>query len=253
MLIHAQSDNHWETNRAPVLQTNMGVAADVIINAGDLATVSVMPNVIEKYFEMMKDQAEHVIWVMGNHEFYHGEYQECLDDAWEIAEKTGIHLMDIEFGTDNLEIDGVTFWGSALWTDLNNGDYFAKNKVGNALNDYHIVEYGERKLNVDQTIEFNTATREKINWDADVCITHHCPAMIKHRRFETSDITYGFCNTGLEKQIIDSDIKYWIYGHTHDSQNVDFGGTSVVSNCIGYQSYSGIESTHYNPNLILEI
>ena len=209
----------------------------------------------------MLDCADDVIWVLGNHEFYHSNYQEALDDAYEFAVNKGIILMDEVYGTENHVIDGVKFWGSTLWTDLNNNDWFASRKV-QGFNDFHVIHDEGALFRVATTYEINQRTREKINWDADVVITHHCPILLEHRRFPISDITYGFCNTGLEEQIMDSNIKYWMFGHTHDSRAEDLNGTLVVSNQQGYpMAYDGdpfsgkisYEDPHFDPALILEI
>jgi len=254
MKIHLQSDTHIEMGPA----IGPSVASDVAVCAGDIGLINNLGD-LEKYFNMIKETTNDVIWVLGNHEFYHSEYHQALDDANNFANKHGIHLLDEALGTENLEIDGVTFWGSTLWTDLKDGDWFVVKRIGHGLSDFVVIRDGAGIFTAQQTMEINFRTREKINWDADVIITHHCPIMMEHRRFPMSEITYGFCNDGLEEQIMACNAKYWMYGHTHDSVFKDLNGTGVVSNQQGYSRSSWqtgeitYEDCKFDPGMILEL
>ena len=254
MKIHLQSDTHVERGAA----IGPSVASDVAICAGDIGQIN-DPHGLHKYFSMMKDSAEHVIWVLGNHEFYSHDYTQAMDEANDFAARNGIILLDEALGTENYELDGVKFWGSTLWTDLKGGDWFVVKKIGHGMADFSVITDGDKPFTARQTMEINARTREKINWDADIIITHHNPVIMKHRRFPLDDITYGFCNDGLEQQILDCKAKYWIYGHTHDCTYMDFNGTTLVSNQQGYlynQWQTGervYEGTGFDPGLIIEI
>lgn len=253
MKIHIVSDVHTEIG-FPMPPTT---CADTIICAGDMGLIE-KPNSLEKYFDEIQQNCDDLIYVLGNHEFYHGNYAEILEKAKKLADARGIHLLDEALGTDNLVLHGVTFWGSTLWTDLNKNDWFAKKKISSGLNDFYLIMDGDDIFTAAKTAEINARTREKINWDADVIISHHCPVVTKHRRFPINDITYGFCNTGLDQQIIDSTVKYWVFGHTHDSILLDLNGTKVISNQQGYPmsaTQSGVqyEPCFFDPKLIIEV
>ena len=258
MKIHLQSDTHVEMG--PTMPP--AVASDLTICAGDNGLLGNLPQ-LKKYFDMIREGAEDIIWVLGNHEFYHSNYDEALLIAEKFAKEEGIYLMDEALGTDNLELNGVKFWGSTLWTDLKGGDYFVVDKIGHGFNDCYVIgkdrEDEKGSFSSHDMMEINARTREKINWDADVIITHHCPLVVKHRNYPLDDITYGFCNTGLEEQIINTNVKYLLYGHTHDSTNFDCGGTNIISNQHGYARESWqtgetmYEDCGYDPRLIIEI
>ena len=254
MKIHLQSDMHIEFGGVP----EQSAVADVYVCAGDIGLLS-HPADLDEYFDGIKDNCDHIIWVLGNHEFYHGVYEDVLGMARDLAKNHGVHLLDIELGTQDLEIDGVKFWGTTFWTDLHKHDWFAHKKIQDGLNDFHVIKHKNhyRNFSAHESYEINKKSRELINWDADVIITHHCPIDIEHPKFPRSEITYAFVNTGLEEQIIDSDVKYWLYGHTHHSTVSDVYGTLVVSNQRGYDkgatSYGWAEECGFDPNLILEI
>jgi Icc-related predicted phosphoesterase len=260
MKIHLQSDVHVE--RGSYLTPSC--ISDLTICAGDIGCIHDLSQ-LERYFDKIRKTTGEIIWVLANHEFYHHDYGQALREAHEFALANDIHLLDEALGTENLELDGIKFWGSTLWTDLKEQDWFVMQKIGHGMNDFHIIGYEDKKpgagFTAHDSVEINKRTREKINWDADIVITHHHPLLRKHKRFPLDDITYGFCNTGLEQQIIDSNVKYWIFGHTHDSTYEDLNGTHVVSNQHGYALQSRFsaasevtyEDAGYDPKLILEI
>ena len=242
MKIHLISDVHAEGGmpRWP------DVDADLCVLAGDMG-VARKPDLYRVYLEGIKRNFRYVILVLGNHEFYHFGYQETLDTMQKLCNETGVHLLDVELGTDNLELDGVKFWGSTLWTDLNDNDWFARQKVAKGLNDFMVI----KDFHIQKALDIHLKTVECINWDADVIITHHMPILRKHSRYEIDNITYGFNCTKLEQKIRDSKVKYWLYGHTHDNREFDLDGTIVVTNQPGY---SGEYMTkRYDPKFLIEV
>ena len=250
MKLHLISDVHAEalTEYERPLPT---AKADVCVLAGDICTIY-REDKFEAYLRAIKDRFDEVLWVAGNHEFYRSNYDLALERMAALAERTGVRLLDIELGTERFEYKGIRFFGSTLWTDCMNGA--AAPHVEYSLNDYRLI--GD--MTTERSMAIHQRTAEAIDWDADVVITHHCPIVIEHRRFPISDITYGFCNTGLEQQITDSNLKFWLYGHTHDSRYVDLNGTHIVSNQQGYprQAWQSgtvtYEECHFDPGLILE-
>lgn len=228
MKIHLLSDIHIEHGRIKTLQMP-SISADVCILAGDIG----LAKKDEEYFNFLttiKKDFNHVLLVLGNHEFYHMNYITALNKLKEIADSADVKLMDIYFGSENITIDNVKFWGTTLWTDFNADDWMVKQKVGLGLNDFHVID----GFTTETAYVAHVKSLKRINWDADVVITHHAPILQRHSKFGINDISYGFCCTGLDKRIIKSKIKYWFYGHTHDNRYNDLGGTIVASNQVGY-------------------
>lgn len=258
MKIHVQSDTHIEMG--PWMGPS--VSSHVTICAGDIGVLR-NTDQLKKYFDSIKESTDDIIWVLGNHEFYGHDYNRGLEVAHNFANKEGIHLLDEALGTEDLVIDGVKFWGSTLWTDLKEADWFVMQKIGHGMNDFHIIGHEDKGPDMGFTahdsVEINKRTREKINWDADVIITHHHPLLRKHSRFPLNDITYGFCNTGLEQQIHDSNVKFWVFGHTHDSTYENLNGTVICSNQQGYprrlyhEDHVLYETTNFDPGFLITI
>lgn len=243
MKIHLMADLHIEGGYPKWPD----VDADLCVLAGDIG-VAAKPRLYKTFLEGIKKNFRHVILVLGNHEFYHGKYEDTLVTMKQMCDELGIHLMDVELDTDNLQLDGVTFWGSTLWTDLKENDWFVRQKAKNSINDFHVID----NFGVQRALDLHLKTVERINWDADVVITHHMPILRKHTRFEIDDITYVFNCTTMEQKIRDSKIKYWLYGHTHDNRGPeDLDGTIVVTNQAGYSGER--MGTQYNSKFLIEV
>ena len=72
-----------------------------------------------------------------------------------------------------------------------------------------------------------------------IVVTHHCPTMrFVDPRFITSNVNSAFC-INLDKFIENSDIEYWIFGHTHynGGSGTYIGNTLLLCNQLGYTKY----------------
>ena len=95
------------TTRAPTL--------DVVVLAGDIARPAAAAA-----WALGFDRP--VLYVIGNHEFYGGSLPEVRAEFRRPFEGSHVHLLD----NDVLELGGVRFIGSTLWTDFRaNGDGLA--------------------------------------------------------------------------------------------------------------------------------
>jgi len=240
MKIHLVSDLHTEKKMFDVPNNN----ADVCIIAGDLNLIKYETLYVFMLKEF-KEKFNHVILVLGNHEFYGMNYSKGLTKIKQIADELDIHLLDIEFGTENLEIDDIKFWGSTLWTDFNKDNFHIKMKVKRGLNDCLMIN----GLNVNKIYDIHMESIKKINWNADIIISHHKPILRPHSIYNITDITYGFCCTDLEKRIEDSNVKHWFFGHTHDNNQYDIGETNIISNQLWYAE----SNKPYDPQFIIDI
>jgi predicted phosphodiesterase len=82
MKIHLISDSHVEFG----VETIPSVSSNVVVAAGDIG-VMIEPLDLEDYFIRLLDTTDNVIWVLGNHEFYHSVYEETLENALTLANK----------------------------------------------------------------------------------------------------------------------------------------------------------------------
>jgi predicted phosphodiesterase len=154
MKIAICSDIHLEFGDI-ILKNEDG--ADVLILGGDIMVAADL-NKPDPYnimlghkHERMRDfmsrcsfQFPHVVYIMGNHEHYHGDYATSADklrsfcSAWD-----NVHFLDKE----SVKIDDVTFIGGTLWTDMNREDSLTMRHIAGMMNDFRIVDNSNRVVN----------------------------------------------------------------------------------------------------------
>ena len=89
-----------------------------------------------KFLKRVSDDFPHVIYIAGNHEFYHGKWARTLDILHEECAKfPNVHFLECE----SIKIDEVTFIGGTLWTDMNKGDPLTLHAVRDMMNDFRVI------------------------------------------------------------------------------------------------------------------
>jgi len=88
------------------------------------------------FFKRCSFQFPHVIYIMGNHEFYHGKFYAAIDYMREeCAKYPNIYMLE----QDTKIIDDVVFVGGTLWTDMNKRDPLTMLHIKDMMNDYHVI------------------------------------------------------------------------------------------------------------------
>jgi predicted phosphodiesterase len=261
MKVHILSDLHNEF--APHHPDPVAVAAaDVIVLAGDIDQGTKGLTWAREAFPNHE-----IVYVAGNHEFYHHHWNQLLVDMRSKAETLGIHFLENQAAT----IGGVRFLGTTLWTDY---DYFGRGKrqtcmreAEEKLNDFRLIKAPTiqpervaailgtadgkrgpvrwtRKLTAVHTLERH---QESLAWLRDellkgdpektIVVTHHYP----HKnscapRWANDPLTAIFGSNVSTEMLLRASL--WIHGHTHDSCDYQIGGSirsvRVVCNPRGY-------------------
>jgi len=191
----------------------------------------------------------HILYVPGNHEFYGHDYIELIRnfEAHNRADNTNTTILINEV----IEIGGVTFAGTPLWTNFGLYGNAVKAELDwlGGLNDHAWIKYGGRNILASDVVGLN---REAINFlkhaDADVLITHYAPEFSESPRWRGHPLTPGFLTK--VPQNIHKKFKYHIHGHTHS--NFDYEtpyGTRVICNPHGYFG----EAITFNGELVINI
>lgn len=191
-------------------------------------------------------QFPHVVYVAGNHEFYHGKFVGSLQDLRnECAKFPNVYFMENDMRT----IDGVTFVGCTLWTDMNKGDPLTLHAVSDMMNDYRIIrhdELGYTKLRPAHTasrhrksVEYIRSVMEGMFDEKFVVVGHMAPSkMSVHPRYQNDTLMNGAYASDLSEFILDHpQIKLWTHGHTHHKFDYMIGSTRIVCNPRGYVGY----------------
>lgn len=204
-----------------------------LVIAGDMGSFHRIQPMIQ-LLEEAAGKFKHVLYVPGNHEYYHdsnanrkykslGELLYAFKRAVsENPRLQNVHVLDRKM----VSIDGVTFAGATLWSD-----------VGNAK---ALPEYIRLDVSVE---EYQAMHRRDIKWlyrvskmktDGPlVVITHHAPSktLLLPSRFARK--YSSFYATNLENTSIFKKADVWVFGHTHHNVDVNIGSTRVVANQFG--------------------
>ena len=238
-------------------ETSYGMYSNV-----NLANLGRRQQTAQRFRDFLKRcsfQFPHVIYVMGNHEFYHGKWNaSILHMREECAKFENVYMLE----RDTKIIDDVVFVGGTLWTDCNKGDPLTLHALRDMMNDFRIIvndEAGYTKLRPAHTISRHNKTlgfiKEVVTSFKDkkcVVVGHHSPSHLSiHEMYQHDTVMNGGYHSDLSEFILDHpQIVLWTHGHTHFPYDYKIGDTRIVCNPRGYE---GHEDTGWNPNLVLEI
>ena len=152
MKIYLCSDVHIEFGQ---LEVHNNDNADVLILSGDIVVASAFKTAdthkgreqhaqnFLNFFHQCSTKFKDVIYVMGNHEHYDGDFATSASILRAVLRQyPNIHLLDKEAKT----IDDVTFVGGTLWTDMNKEDPITLYNIKRMMNDFRIVDHSGRKV-----------------------------------------------------------------------------------------------------------
>jgi predicted phosphodiesterase len=136
MKIALASDVHLEFGDLTL--ANEG--ADVLILAGDICVAvdannaTPMGQRVQAFFQRVSHDFPRVIYIMGNHEHYEGDYAKSYERLKRMI--TGQMLPNVTLlEKETVIIDDVTFVGGTFWTDFNQENIMAMLNAGTAMND----------------------------------------------------------------------------------------------------------------------
>ena len=199
------------------------------------------------FFKRCSFEFPHVVYVAGNHEFYHGNFFGSLTD---LKTECG-RYPNIYFLEDAVKvIDEVKFIGCTLWTDMNKGDPLTQHAISALMNDFHIIRndrLGYTKLRPAHVIERHIRSKQFIQTvlrdcgpdDKVVVVGHHAPSSLSIAdEFKNDHVGNGGYYSDMSDMMLDHpQIKLWTHGHTHYPFDYMIGDTRVVCNPRGYIGY----------------
>ena len=207
-------------------------------------------------------QFPHVIYVAGNHEFYHGKWNQSLITlSNECAKFPNVYFLE----AGSKKIDDVTFIGGTLWTDMNKGDPLTLHSVRDMMNDFRVIKKdleGYTNLKPHDTVVRHRHMLDYIkNIVAErgdekfVVVGHHSPSFQSvHEGYRSETLMNGAYHSDLSEFILDRpQIKLWVHGHTHHPFDYAIGETRIVCNPRGYENEGYSEDSGWNPNIVLEV
>ena len=212
-----------------------------------------------EFFERCSARFPHVIYIMGNHEYYHDDFATALSEVRrKLAHVSNLYILEREVKV----IGDVTFIGGTLWTDMNNLDTLTLYHMRTMMNDFRVIsnsatpvhfrtQEGEFKTRVgrfmpEDAVAEHVKMKQYIqtvvqgNHDTKyVVVGHHAPsAQSIHAQYAHDSIMNGGYASNLDEFIMDHpQIRLWTHGHTHHPFDYQIGNTRVVCNPRGYAGH----------------
>ena len=245
--------------------------ADVLLLAGDICVAKELPFTDSRYYDRFHDffarcasEFKDIIYIAGNHEHYHGTYDETHPIIRTALEKhTNIHVLDRE----HITIGDTLFFGGTLWTDFNNEDPSTMRSIREMMNDFRIISApGDRKSSwkdaegnlhyriskltpedvlvdhkdfLDKLNQLLLAQRLLNSHNKVVVVGHHSPIKLSTKpQYEDDWEMNGGYSSDLNDFIMDHpEINLWVHGHTHHAFDYMVGKTRILCNPRGYVGY----------------
>ncbi|MFK4522944.1 putative phosphodiesterase [Bradyrhizobium japonicum] len=247
---------------------------DVLVVAGDL--IPRAERGVKWLRERVPDQP--TIYVPGNHELYGADEFRTVEKAKAAATGTNIHVLQNEC----VRINDVTFAGATTWTDFNLfGDQQQATRIAaERMNDFRKIRTAryQRRFRPYHAYARHVAARtffesemRKPRSGKLVVVSHHAPhpgsALALSNPPKPDEILTAAYRSNLtalmrptsneEGQDALRPADLWIYGHTHEFEDIVIGTTRVVSNAKGYGPWlpqqRAWDNQHFNPNFVIEI
>ena len=214
------------------------------------------------FFKRCSFQFPHVIYIMGNHEFYNGKFYAGIDYMREeCAKYPNVYMLE----QDMKIINDVVFVGGTLWTNMNKRDPLTMHAIEGMMNDFRIIRNDARNyacmsaldvaIRHDKTLGYIKLIVEEHRDKTCVVVGHHSPSFQSvHPTYAHETLMNGGYHSDLSEFIMDHpQIKLWTHGHTHHPFDYTIGETRIVCNPRGYENDGYSEDTGWDPTKILEI
>jgi predicted phosphodiesterase len=283
MKIALTSDVHLEFGQLELHNTDN---ADVLILSGDICVARDLSdrdvhNLLGEhtkshryhaFFENCAAQFKDVIYIVGNHEHYHGDYATSISHLKsKLSYLKNLHVLEKE----TITLGDVTFVCGTLWTDMNKEDPSTLYSIRGMMNDYRqiknslrtvtfkghqpnpehpddpsqdIVTVHERAatFSPEDSVEDHkamlTVIRAAVSENPEgkfVVVGHHSPSKLSTKpQYQDDVIVNGAYSSDLSELMLEHpQIKMWTHGHTHHEFDYMIGTCRVVCNPRGYIGY----------------
>lgn len=233
MKLQIFSDLHLEGYHSPsVVWKFVNPVAPIAVVAGDIHSRR-----FEESVEEIATKFEHVVCVLGNHEFYH------RDISWrpkKILMPSNVHVLD----RSTVTIEDTLFVGCTLWSDFNNQETTLMHAAHDMINDFRLIgKSGTRftPLNAHELhlkdYQYLKTIIEQNRGQKLVVVTHFMPSYdCVHEQWKTpqTELLNKYFSANCDELIRISEAKAWIFGHTHDYRDLELYGVPLLCNPLGY-------------------
>lgn len=209
-------------------------------------------NRFHDFFQRCCERFPHVIFIVGNHEHYHGDFAKTVPHFKDVlGYLSNLHILEKE----TFVLDDITFIGGTLWTDMNKRSVRTLHEISRMMNDFRCVDHSAKLADQrgwggrftttdaandhDAMLAFVRTTVEANPAGRYVVVGHHAPSKLStHPKYAHDTIMNGGYSSQLDDFILDHpQIKLWTHGHTHEDFDYQIGSTRILCNPRGYINY----------------
>jgi predicted phosphohydrolase len=252
MVIQYCSDLHLEfpENKVYMAEHPLKPAGDILLLAGDIVPLAGM-DTETAFFDLLSQQFEQTYWVPGNHEYYRSD----------IKDRTGTMNVKLRSNVSLVNNCVITYKDvrlifSTLWSRISPEKEAV---IRQGMADFHLIKNNGSRLSIDDYHRLHAQCRaflfeqlNKKNQHDTVVISHHVPTFLNYpEKYADSELSEGFA-VELSDLIEQSDVNFWIYGHTHEViPDFMVGNTLLTTNQLGYVRFR--EHQKFRPDRTITI
>jgi len=234
MKIQILSDQHIDFKQNfSYCMNRMIPRCETLIIAGDICPHDIYEH--ERFIhEKILPNWKNTIIIPGNHEFWGNssddEFFGSKKKVWTKDGNTCTYM-----NNDVVEIDGVTFIGTTLWSYIGGDKHF---QIQNGMGDYTYIQGNTVDKNNQRFLdncEFLTNAVKDLDKKA-VVITHHVPSFnLINDQYRGHSLNEAFAaDMDTFIMMYGHKISHWIHGHSHDEIDRVFDGIRFIRNPMGY-------------------
>ena len=242
------------------MHPHIGLKDEPLLDLQNLGSRQIGALRYRQFFKRVSNSFPAVIYIMGNHEFYHGKWVKSIEYLREeFKQYPNIHFLEM----DNVVINDITFIGGTLWTDMNKIDPLTLHSTRDLMNDFRVIrndELGYTPLRPAHTVSRHRRMLEYIktvvagrDTEKFVVVGHHAPTRLSiHEHYRDQYLMNGAYASDLSEFMLDHpQIKLWTHGHTHHVFDYLVGTTRVICNPRGYAGFE--PDSGWDPTMFIEL
>ena len=234
MKIQYASDLHLEfKENSKFLKDNPIVpAGDILVLAGDIDYLYDNKYYSQHpFWDYVSENFKETLIVPGNHEFYISGDVGTIQNGCVAEIRPNVKC----YYNSVVTIDDIDFILCTLWANITIENAFITQQ---SVSDFYQIAYNGKLLTAHcfnqlhkDSVDFLRKTVQKDTNHKRIVVSHHVPtALCMAEEFKNSRINGAFV-AELHDFIFDSNIDYWIYGHSHRNMpETDINNTKLLCN-----------------------